>query len=169
MSEAKIPAGYHTVTPRMAVPDVDAEVEFLRGAFGATGEVPVGRPAEIRIGNSIVLVGPADQRGAFPAFLYLYVDDADVTYHRAVAAGAITIEEPANTPTVTDGPWSEMWAGTSSRSPIGCSHVDPDSAGRRRAARPSLRHRGAPLPAWFKQTLPRSASLQRTAACDRGR
>ena len=34
----------------------------------------------------------------FPAFLYVYVDDAGTTYERAVAAGATTIEAPLDTP-----------------------------------------------------------------------
>jgi uncharacterized glyoxalase superfamily protein PhnB len=33
-----------------------------------------------------------------PAFLYVYVDDADAAYRRAIAAGAISIEEPRDTP-----------------------------------------------------------------------
>lgn len=33
-----------------------------------------------------------------PAFLYLYVDDIDTTYQRALAAGAVSLEEPTETP-----------------------------------------------------------------------
>jgi uncharacterized glyoxalase superfamily protein PhnB len=33
-----------------------------------------------------------------PAFLYLYVDDTDTTYKRALDAGAASLEEPWNTP-----------------------------------------------------------------------
>jgi PhnB protein len=82
----------------MVVEDVVGEVEFLRTVFGASGEVHEGRPAEIRIGDSLVMVSPADERALFPAFLYIYVDDADRTYVRALAAGAISVEEPLDTP-----------------------------------------------------------------------
>jgi uncharacterized glyoxalase superfamily protein PhnB len=82
----------------MAVADVAAEVEFLRAAFGAIGEVVAGRPAEVRIGDSLVMVGSADQRGQFVAFLYVYVDDADHCYRDALAAGAASLEEPFDTP-----------------------------------------------------------------------
>jgi uncharacterized glyoxalase superfamily protein PhnB len=34
----------------------------------------------------------------FPAFLYIYVDDADQTYQKALAAGATTVEAPLDTP-----------------------------------------------------------------------
>lgn len=82
----------------MVVPDVAAEVEFLRAVFGATGEVIAGRPAEIYIGDSLVMVSPAGERARFPAFLYVYVDDADRTYVRALAAGAVSLEAPLDTP-----------------------------------------------------------------------
>jgi tRNA-Thr(GGU) m(6)t(6)A37 methyltransferase TsaA len=93
-----LPSGFHSVTPRMVVLDVATEVEFLRAVFDATGDVHAGRPAEIRIGNSIVLVSPAGDRELFPAFLYVYVDDVDSVYQLAIAAGAISIEPPVDTP-----------------------------------------------------------------------
>ena len=93
-----IPAGYHAVTPRMVVADVAAEVAFLRTVFGALGEVSPGGPAEIRIGDSLILVSGAAQRDPFPAFLYIYVDDADATYERALSAGATSLEAPMDTP-----------------------------------------------------------------------
>ena len=92
------PDGYRNVTPRIAVADVGAQVAFLRTVFDARGEVPDGRPAELRIGDSMVMVGPVLERDPFPAFLYIYVDDVDATHARAVGAGAESIEEPFDTP-----------------------------------------------------------------------
>lgn len=92
------PPGYHSVTPRMVVSDVVATAAFLRAVFGGTGDVREGRPAEIRIGDSLVMVSAADERELFPAFLYVYVEDADAAYGRALAAGAVTVEEPLDTP-----------------------------------------------------------------------
>jgi PhnB protein len=71
--------GFHSVTPRLVVAEVGGLVEFLRTAFGGTGEVQGDRPAEIRIGDSLVMVSQAGAREAFPGFLHVYVDDADVT------------------------------------------------------------------------------------------
>jgi tRNA-Thr(GGU) m(6)t(6)A37 methyltransferase TsaA len=82
----------------MIVRDVGAEVEFLRAVFDGTGDVHTDRPTEIRIGNSIVMVSAAGDRELFPAFLYVYVDDADSVFQRALAAGAVSIEPPTNTP-----------------------------------------------------------------------
>lgn len=92
------PAGYHSVTPRMIVSDAEDEVEFLRACFGASGDVVAGRPAEIQIGDSLVMVSDTSERDAFPALLYIYVDDADDTYRRGLGAGATTVEQPRDVP-----------------------------------------------------------------------
>ena len=91
-------AEFHTVTPRMVVSDAAAAVEFLRAVFEAVGQVQAGRPTEVRIGDSVVMVTSAVERDLFPAFLYVYVDDADLAYNRAVNAGAMSLESPFNTP-----------------------------------------------------------------------
>lgn len=82
----------------MVVSDAAAAVEFMRAVFGATGPVVAGRPVELRIGDSVVMVSEAGERDAFPAFLYIYVDDADDVYRRALTAGAVIVEEPWDTP-----------------------------------------------------------------------
>jgi PhnB protein len=90
--------GYHTVTARMVVSDMEGAVRFLRSVFDGDGEIQEDRPAEIRIGDSLVMVSSAGERELFPAFLYVYVVDADASYARALAAGAVTLEEPLDTP-----------------------------------------------------------------------
>ena len=79
------------------VSDLAGQVEFLRSVFDATGEIHAGRPAEIRIGDSLLLVAPAGERQLFPASL-VYVADVDDTYRRALEAGALGLEEPLPTP-----------------------------------------------------------------------
>jgi len=93
-----IPDGFHTITPRLVADDVDALIAFLKTAFGATGDLPDEGPAQLRIGDSLVMVSESGPREATDAFLYLYVEDADATYRRALAAGAVSIEAPANMP-----------------------------------------------------------------------
>ena len=44
------------------------------------------------------MVSSAGDRELFPAFLYVYVDDADNVYRRALSAGAISLEAPLDTP-----------------------------------------------------------------------
>jgi hemoglobin len=44
------------------------------------------------------MISGTSERDEFPAFLYVYVDDADATYERALDAGATTVEPPLDTP-----------------------------------------------------------------------
>ena len=92
------PGGFRSVTPRIVVDDVEAQAEFLRAVFDASGDVHPGRPAEIRIGDSLIMVSSAAERQAFPAFLYVYVDDVERRYRRALDAGATSLEAPLDTP-----------------------------------------------------------------------
>ena len=96
---------YRTVTPYLVVPDADAELAFLKAAFGAT-EVNCQRNpdntvmhAEITMGDSLVMLGqaggPCKPR---PAALYLWVEDVDATYARALQAGATSESEPEDKP-----------------------------------------------------------------------
>jgi|SRR6185503_5152202 PhnB protein len=93
-----IPEGWHSVTPRIVASDVEGLISFLRQTFGAVGDLQTSRPSEMRIGDSIVMVSGAGARETMPAFLYVYVDDADGTYQRALQAGATSLEEPRDVP-----------------------------------------------------------------------
>jgi uncharacterized glyoxalase superfamily protein PhnB len=73
-------------------------VNFLRDAFGASGTYEAGKPSVVQIGDSIVMVSDTSARSATSSLLYLYVDDADAVYNRALAAGAAAIEAPLDTP-----------------------------------------------------------------------
>jgi len=93
-----IPEGWHSVTPRLVVHDPAKLVEFLKRVYGASGDLLEHAPSQMRIGDSIVMVSRVGPRDAMPAFLHLYVDDADATYQRALEAGAVSLEEPGDTP-----------------------------------------------------------------------
>jgi uncharacterized glyoxalase superfamily protein PhnB len=73
-------------------------VAFLKDVFAATGEYIEDRPSDIRIGDSLVMVSGDGPREAMPAFLYVYVDDVDATYLRALETGARSLEEPEDQP-----------------------------------------------------------------------
>ncbi|KIU48099.1 MULTISPECIES: VOC family protein [Bradyrhizobium] len=109
------PDGWPCVIPRLVTSDPAGLTEFLRSVFGAEGEVRSGAPAEIRIGDSMLLVSDGGAvREAMPGFFYVYVPDADETYQRAVAAGAETIENPADTPygdrrAMVRDAWANVW------------------------------------------------------------
>jgi PhnB protein len=96
---------YRTVTPYLVVSNADDELAFLKTAFDGT-EVLCHRNAdnsvmhaEIRIGDSLVMLGQASgQWKPLRAALYLWVDDVDATYARALAAGATSESEPEDKP-----------------------------------------------------------------------
>ena len=92
------PDGWHSVTPRLVVRDPALLVRFLKSTFDADGEYAAKAPSQMKIGDSIVMVSAVGARDANPSFLYVYVDDVDATYRRALQAGATSIEEPQDVP-----------------------------------------------------------------------
>ena len=114
-SDAYKPDGWHAVTPRLFTTDVAGLVHFLKTAFDAEGDLQADRPTELRIDDAMVMVSDGGGvREPMAAFLYVYVPDADLTYRRAVAAGAETLEAPTDMPygdrraTVRDQ-WGNIW------------------------------------------------------------
>jgi uncharacterized glyoxalase superfamily protein PhnB len=110
----RLPSGWHSLTPRIVTADVAGLVQFLKLAFLARGEIQDDRPAVMRIGDSILMVSGVGPRAAMPAFLYVYVEDADATYLSAVKAGARSIEEPIDTPygdrrAMVEDRWGNVW------------------------------------------------------------
>ena len=92
-----VPEHLHTVTPRLALSDGAAGIDFYKAAFDATeiGEryhMPDGTlvHAELLIGDSVVMVKDA-QDDEFNALLCTYWTDVDAAWERAVRAGAEVI------------------------------------------------------------------------------
>jgi len=108
------PEGWHTITPRIVVNDAKAFVGFLQQVFDATGEYQHGRPSQVRIGDSLVMITDVGVRDPTPAFLYVYVPDTDATYLRAIVAGVSVVEEPSDTPygdrrCMVEDKWGNAW------------------------------------------------------------
>lgn len=99
-----IPDGYSTITASLIVKDAVNAIEFYKKAFGAQELYrflgPDGKTimhTELKIGNSrIMLSEEAPQMncrspqslGGTGIHIYMYVDDADTTFNKAVTAGA---------------------------------------------------------------------------------
>ncbi|HEY3244103.1 MAG TPA: VOC family protein [Phycisphaerae bacterium] len=105
MAIKPIPDGFHSVTPYLAVPGVPKLIDFLKAAFGAEEIARQARPdgsvmhAQVRIGDSMVMMGdPQNTHAPIPAMLYVYVDDTDAVYHRALTAGGVSVRAPADQP-----------------------------------------------------------------------
>ena len=113
MAKAKsaVPEGHHTVTPQLIMDNAAQAIDWYKKALGAEEVARAVGPdgkimhAEIRVGDSLIMLndamgggkGPAAYGGS-PASLWVYVQDADALFNRAVAAGA----------KVGDGPMDRM-------------------------------------------------------------
>ena len=108
------PTGWHTVTPRIVARDARGLVEFVTRVFEATGAYEPSRPAEVRIGDSVVMISDTGERRPMTAFLYVYVADVDTTYRRALDAGAHSLEPPTVMPygdrrCMIEDAWGNTW------------------------------------------------------------
>jgi uncharacterized glyoxalase superfamily protein PhnB len=101
-----VPEGYHTITPSLTLDNAATTIDWYKKAFGA---VEIGRHlgpdgkvmhAEVTIGGSRIMMndvmmggkGPKAYGGS-PASLWIYTEDCDGLFNRAVSAGA-TVQMP---------------------------------------------------------------------------
>ncbi len=103
----KIPDGYHSITPALIVKDGEAAIEFYKKSFGAEErhrmKGPDGRiaHAELKIGDSIFMLSDEfpqmkclspNSIGGSSVAMYVYVEDVDAIFDKAVTAGAKVID-----------------------------------------------------------------------------
>ncbi|MGA8269952.1 MAG: VOC family protein [Candidatus Sulfotelmatobacter sp.] len=98
-----VPSGFRMVTPYLVAEDGNALIDFALQAFGGEEVLRVATPTgvhgEVRIGDSMMMIGGGVEGKKFPATLHpgalhVYVEDADAVYKKALAAGATSIDEP---------------------------------------------------------------------------
>lgn len=94
------PDAYHTITPYIVCPKAEPLIEFLQTAFDAEliecvkqQDGLIGH-AEVKIGDSVVMVGGRRDAQPSSSVIYIYVEDTDNTYKKALTAGAKSILEP---------------------------------------------------------------------------
>jgi|SRR5665647_18468 len=111
MKVKAIPEGFHSLIPSLIVNDSVKAIEFYQQAFGAKKRRMFNMPdghtiyAEIQIGDSILTLtdeypemkafSPLSSGGGTSASLFLYVEDVDAVFTKAVSAGA-TVSLPLN-------------------------------------------------------------------------
>jgi PhnB protein len=96
-----VPEGYHTLIPQLTLDNAAQAIDWYKKALGAEevgrGLGPDGKimHAEIKIGGSRffvndVMMGQKSPKGygGSPASFWLYVENSDTVYSRAVDAGA---------------------------------------------------------------------------------
>jgi PhnB protein len=96
-----VPTGYHTITPSLTLDNASQAIDWYKKALGAEelsrSAGPDGKimHAELKIGdsrfmmNDVMMGGKGPKAyGGSPASLWLYVEDSDTLFNRAVKAGA---------------------------------------------------------------------------------
>jgi len=96
-----IPRGLRMVTPYLVAEDGLALLEFAKQGLGAEemmrAVMPTGVHAEVRIGDTTLMMGGGIAGKKFPGSLqpnalHVYVEDADAVTEKAIAAGATLID-----------------------------------------------------------------------------
>ena len=124
-----IPDGYPRVSPHLSVVGASKAIDFYKDVLGATERMRMGAPgggiahAEIQVGDSVIMIGeempggtdPSPQTlGGSPVALFVYVEDVDEVFRRAVEAGAHTVSEPelhfyGDRVATIDDPFGHRW------------------------------------------------------------
>jgi len=103
IGESYFRPGFPTVQPYLHPPRAEPVIRFLQRAFGGkemgryTAPDGVIHHTTLKIGDSTLEMGEA--QGPYqpmPSMFYLYVPDVDATYRRALEAGAVSTNEPAD-------------------------------------------------------------------------
>lgn len=101
----QIPAQYNRLMPYMIIPGAYQFIEFMKNVFGATEQIIVSRSegaimhGELRIGDGVIIFADeTEQFAARPASIFIYAENLDDTYKKALTAGATSIMEPAKQP-----------------------------------------------------------------------
>jgi uncharacterized glyoxalase superfamily protein PhnB len=104
-----IPDGFRTITPFLNMKDCHKAIELYQKAFGAEvrgrHDTPDGKVmhSELQIGDSRVMMSEAMQGPPTQSSIWLYVNDADHWWKRALAAG-LEVKSP-----IADMFWGDRW------------------------------------------------------------
>jgi PhnB protein len=130
MTEVKpIPDSYPRVTPHLSIAGVADALEFYQSVLGASVRMRMDAPgglvahAEIELGGSVIMLGdeavpdsePSPKKlGGTSVSLFVYVEDVDEVFRRAVEAGAQAVSEPefhfyGDRVATIDDPFGHRW------------------------------------------------------------
>ena len=103
-----VPEGHPTITPALVCKGAAKAIEFYKNVFGAKELHRMQGPggsighAELMIGNSKIMLNDefspqaVAPKGCTGHSLYVYVEDCDTVFNRAVAGGSKTVMAPMN-------------------------------------------------------------------------
>jgi uncharacterized glyoxalase superfamily protein PhnB len=97
-----IPKGHQAIMPYLILTNAHRFVEFTKHVFDAEKTLEVHRDdgitvmhAEIIIsGSTVMFAESTDEYSTQNANLFVYVDDADATYEKAISFNATTLRAP---------------------------------------------------------------------------
>lgn len=93
--------------PYITVENASALLQFMKKVFHAEEAYKAMRDdkkdvimhAEVKIGSSTIMLAEAPEQSKIcPAGLFIYVENADETYQKAVKEGAASVQIPADQP-----------------------------------------------------------------------
>jgi PhnB protein len=101
--KSKIPENYQTVMPYLIVEGAEEFISFMKNVFDAKETYRAMRDehtilhAEIMTGGSTIMFADStDVYGVRNAGMFIYVEDADATFKKAIDAGATVVTEMAD-------------------------------------------------------------------------
>lgn len=120
-SVKSIPEGFHTVTPFLTVNGATRLIDFITKAFdgqvtslmkGDDGKI---MHATVKIGDSTIMISDATEKfRPMPTMLYLYVENVDSVYQKAIGVKGVSLREPTDefygdrSAGIEDA-WSNQW------------------------------------------------------------
>lgn len=103
MSVKPIPENYPRVSPYLIVKNVNETMDFIQYVFEGKVREKMTMPdgsvnhGEMNIGESVIMMGKASEDYLpLNAMLYIYIEDTDKAYKRAIEKGAVSVMEPSN-------------------------------------------------------------------------
>jgi PhnB protein len=124
------PETYPRVTPHLSIAGAADAVDFYTSVLGASERMRMAMPdgtiahAEIEIGGSVIMIGDEQwpggkdpsptTLGGSPVALFVYVEDVDKVFKRAVEKGAVAVPEPedhfyGDRVAMFDDPYGHRW------------------------------------------------------------
>jgi PhnB protein len=118
------------VTPHLSIEGAADAIKFYTDVLGASERMRMALPdgtiahAEIQFGDSVIMIGDANlptdtdpspkALGGSPVALFVYVEDVDEVYERAISAGALSVSEPddhfyGDRVATIDDPYGHRW------------------------------------------------------------
>jgi PhnB protein len=124
-----IPDGYPRVSPHLSVVGAVDAIDFYKSVFGATERMRMEAPdgtvahAELELDGSVIMIGEempggVDRSpktlGGSPVALFVYIEDVDDVFARAIDGGARSVQQPENhfygdRVAMLDDPFGHRW------------------------------------------------------------